>query len=344
MSTPAVTGGRHPQPLANNASASAQFTRLLDALDVLEQERSCHIGELAARVGLQPGRLRELLTAYCVAGAEVLGPEAPSSIAFGTADGPLGTDEADDARQAAADTVHVGSSATSLSARLGSPAVEVADLARAVLAGTLLTEDGRLDDARREQVTELVRLLSAAMGATVETPAERTALVLSRAVREQRRVAFDFVHPWTLERSRCEVEPYDVRRARERLVLDAGPGLRTYDLVGISDVELLDTTFTAPALPPAEVRTPRTPVVLRVRTERQERWLCESWRGRVVGPAADGRIDIRIELDGGPSDAASADRLGALLLQMEEGVSVVSPPELVPAVARVAQRVLSRHR
>ena len=89
---------------------------------------------------------------------------------------------------------------------------------------------------------------------------------LQDAIAANRRVRFRYLHPWKGDSSTVETEPYDLRRQRDRLVLDAGGDgvLVGYDVSGITDVEVLETAFVALVLPPLEARTARVLVVLRV--------------------------------------------------------------------------------
>ncbi|MDP3714573.1 MAG: WYL domain-containing protein [Mycobacteriales bacterium] len=350
-SLPFVPSVEPPPLLANNAKATEQFARLMDALLILDAERSCRVSELAARVGLEPGRMRELLSAYMVAGAEALGPDAPFNLTFGTADGSLSGDEDDDAAQGTADVVHLSGMrerGQSLLGDLGRRPVMVKDVARVLLAGTLLLRGDDLPAERRLVVQALVDKLSAAMGASVDAPAEASAEQLQRAVLDRCRVRFRYLHPWTGESSVVEVEPYDVHRRRDRLVLDAGASaeapLVSYDVGGISELVVLagEAVFAARALPPRGERVPRVPVVLRVTTEAQEDWVCKGWKGVVVGPSGDGRLDIAIQLDGSADDPAAAERLGAFLLQLGPGASVVSPEGLRDCARPVALRLLAQ--
>ena len=334
--------GDPPPLLKGQAKATDYFGRLLDALVVLDVERECRLDELAAQVGLEPAKLRELIGAYIVAGAEVLGGGAPFNVTFGA---DLGTGEEDDEAFATADTVRLDSGrgrGSWLVSDLGRRPVMVKDVARAVLAGALLLESAELPDGRRTAVQALVVKLSAALGGTVKAPAEPVAPVLHRAALDRRRVRFRYLHPWTGESVRCEADPYDVRRQRDRLVLDAGPELLTYDLDGISELELMDTTFEVPELPPREERYRGVEVVLRVTEEPLERWLLEGWAGKVVGPV-EGGVDISVLVDEPVGADGIAARLGALLVQMGPGVSVVSPERLKQAAVPVALRLLQLH-
>src|SRR5689334_23907477 len=159
------------QPLLpNNAKANAQFGRLLDALLVLDAEGSCRIGDLAQRVGLDPQRLRHLLSVFMTAGADAVEGSAPLSISFGTAEGPLGADEEDDAAQDKADVVwlETGNRERSwLVSELGRRPVLVKDVAKALLAGSLVLSDEVVPADRRAGVRALVERLSEGMNATV---------------------------------------------------------------------------------------------------------------------------------------------------------------------------------
>lgn len=338
------------QPLLpGNAPAAKQFERLLDALVVLDAERSCRVADLAARVGLEPERLRALLSAFMVAGAEALGPDAPFNVSWGTDERVFDSDEDDDALHLTADVVHLAGSRENgewLVGDLGRRPVMVKDVARALLAATVMLETDTLSPERRRAVRGLVAKLSTAMSASVDPPAEATAAALQRAVRDRTRVRFRYLHPWTGQPTTCEVEPYDVRRRRDRLVLDAGAPLATYDVSGISELVVVSEpdAFTPADLPPREQRTPSVHVVLAVDGHsRQEGWLLGGWGGRVLGPLGQGRVRIGMDLDGDAADPAVAERLGVLLLQLGPTCQVEQPAELRRAATSVGARLLERH-
>jgi predicted DNA-binding transcriptional regulator YafY len=336
-------------PLANNAPAPQQFGRLLDALLVLDAEGSCRISDLAQRVGLAPQRLRELLSAFMTAGSDAIESVAPLMVSFGTAEGPLSGDEEDDDAQASADVVWLESGHGGrgwLVNELGRRPVMVKDVARALLAASLILEDDDLPRDRRLAILGLVRQLSEGLSADVHAPAAGEVHEIQQAVTSRRRLRFRYLHPWTGAASVCEVEPYDLRRQRDRLVLDAGldGAVTAFDVAGISEVELLDGTFEPPVLPAREQRVSRVPVVLRApKHSVVERRILNGWSGTVVGPAGPEAVDIRIDLDGDASDPAVAERLGVLLLQLGPTVSVQSPEELRQAAVPVARRLLERH-
>ena len=339
------SGGQ--EPLAKNAPAPQQFSRLLDALLVLDAQRSCRVADLAAQVGLSPGRMRELLSAFMVAGADALGPDAPFNLDFGTDRGSLSADTDDDDAQAGAQTVHLSSlrgPGEWLLGDVGRRPVMVRDVARVLLAARLLLEGGLLPAEQQQGVEVLATKLSAVMKASVTSPAESAASVLQAAVVERQRVRFRYLHPWTGASEVVEVAPYAVRRRRDRLVLDAAgevPG--TYDLGGVSDVERIGAAgvFVRPDLPATE---DGVAVVLRVTASPSaERWLLEGWDGRVVGPAGPGEVDVRILVDGNAGDPAVAQRLGVLLLQLGPVARVVSPESLRAAAGPVGRRLLEAH-
>lgn len=330
------------QPLLGKAApANQQMARLLDALLILQAEGSAPVADLAVRVGLPPDRLRDLLSSYMVAAADAVGTSAPFTLTFGTADGPLGTGPEDDDAQASADVVHLSRLG---SARLlddvGRRAVSVEDVARGLLsARALLVADG-LEPRHRLMVEALVRTLEQAMAITVTAPLDAVADRVRSAVQERRTVRFRYRDPWTGVESWPEVEPYDVRRRRDRVVLDAGvPGQphRTYDVSSIAELEVGEPgSFVPPSLPPADRRDEPVRVLLRVPFDSAaERRLYDGWSGRVrrrVG--AD--VDVEVLLD--RSDAPG--RLGVLLLQLGPPCSVVEPAELCDAAVPVARRLL----
>lgn len=335
--------GQQPM-LAGNAKASLQFARLLDALLILDAEGSSNVADLATRVGLPVARLRELISSYMVAGAEALGSDAPFNLSWGTDEGVLGTSEEYDNVQA--DVIHLSGHKTGewLVGELGRRPVMVKDVARALLAAKVVLEAKSLPPGQELTLRQLVDKLSAAMRASVDTPAEATAATLQTAVRERRRVAFRYLHPWTGETTQCEVEPYDIRRRRERLVLDTNLG--TYDVTGVSQLEVgpESDAFTRPELPPRDERTPVVEVVLSVEAySSQEDWLLGGWRGKVTGPLGDGRVGVRVELDGDPADPGVVERLGVLLLQLGPSCRVEEPASLRHAARSVGERLLARH-
>ena len=333
-------------PLAKNASASAQFGRLLDALLVLDAEGSCRIADLALRVGLDPARLRELLSVYMTAGSEVVESPMPLTVSFGTAEGPLSGDEEDDELQDSADVVWLETRQRDwLVGELGRQPVMVKDVARALLAASLLADDEDVDPRRRLEVTALADRLAEGLGASVTPPAGSAAADLQDAIRDRSVVRFRYLHPWTGEASTAQVSPYDLRRQRDRLVLDAGVGriLLTFDVGGISELERVDAAYEPLDLPPVSERTPRVPVVLRVPYgSRADSWLCDSWDGLVQDRVGDD-VDILVQLDGDVTDEGVVRRLGVLVLQLGEGCSVQSPEDLRDAPARVGERLLALH-
>lgn len=346
---PFVPAPGHQDLLPNNAKANAQFARLLDALLILDAEGSSRIGDLAQRVGLQPERLRHLLSVFMTAGAAALEDSAPLTISFGTSEGPLGADEEDDDAQGTADVVWLEGLQRGkgwLVSDLGRRPVLVKDVAKALLAASLVLSDEDLSAERREGVAALVDRLSEAMSATVRPPAGSVVHTLQDAIEAHRRVRFRYLHPWRGDSATVETEPYDLRRQRDRLLLDAGSDgvLLGYDVSGISEVELLEVSFVPPVLAPREARTARVPVVLRVRAYSDEEKRIETgWGGVVVSSVQHDLVDMRVDLDGDLADPGVADRLGVLLLQLGPTVSVVSPGELVAAATPVAQRLLERH-
>ncbi|MCU1536572.1 MAG: hypothetical protein JWP82_923, partial [Humibacillus sp.] len=155
-----------------------------------------------------------------------------------------------------------------------------------------------------------------------------------------RTVRFRYRDPWTGVESWPEVEPYDVRRRRDRVVLDAGvPGEphRTYDVSAVAELEAgeLDA-FNPVDLPPADRRDEPVRVVLRVPFDSTaERRLYDGWAGRVHRRVGD-QVEVEVLLD--RSDAPG--RLGVLLLQLGPPCSVVAPAELCAAGVPVACRIL----
>lgn len=337
------------QPLTKSAPANQQFSRLLDALLVLDAEGSCRISDLASRVGLEPIRLRQLLSTFMTAGADLVDADVPLTLSFGTDAGPLGAEEEDDEAQASADVVWLetaGSKSQWLVGELGRRPVMVKDVARALLAASLVLTDPDLADDRRAGVEALVRRLSDGLGASVHAPAGSVAHALQDAIRERRRLRVRYLHPWTGLSTVVELSPCDVRRQRDRLVLDAEVDgtVQVFGVGGLSELVLLDETFELLELPPRDERTPRVPVVVRVPTySRAESWLVNGWNGTPLGPVGDGQQDVRVDLDGDLADPAVAQRLGVLLLQLGPGCAVQSPPELQNAAVRVAARLLERH-
>lgn len=342
LSLPFVPVADRRGVLPKNAPAPRQFSRLLDALVVLDAQGACSVAELAGRVGLDVDRMRELLVAFMVAADESLGPDAPFHVSFAY-------DEEDEDARVDGDTVVLSSlhgRRQWLLGDLGLKPVMVRDVARAALSARLLVDSGHLPPQQTAEVEALAVTLADAMQASVGAMAATTTALLHRAVDERCRVRFRYLHPWTAQTSYEEVEPYALRRQRDRLVLDAGPGLHVYDVGGMSEVAEIGEAgaFPTPVLPPAEERTPKVAVVLRVRPgSSQDRWLENGWGATVIGPRAPGTIDVEIVLDGDPADPGVVQRLGVLLLQLGPSVRVVSPEELASAAVPVGRRLLEAH-
>ncbi len=232
---------RRPPLLPNNARVPVQMARLLDALLILDVERSCAVDALAERVGLQPQRLRDLLSSYMVAGADVVGTAAPFTITFGTSDGPLSGDPEDDAAQHSADVVYVSETHRyPLLDDLGRRAVPVEDVVRALLSARAVLAAGTLEERQRLLLDGLVRKLEAAMHVTVTSPISAVVEQLRRAVDSRHRVSFRYRDPWTGQQSQPDVEPYAVRRRRDRYVLEAGQSgaTSTYDLSAVTELQV----------------------------------------------------------------------------------------------------------
>lgn len=331
-------------PLSGLAPAPVQLACLLDALLILEVERKARVADLAHQVGLQATVLRKLLSSYMVAAADAVGTDAPLTISFGTSAGPLSASPDDDVEQASADVVYLSrrTDGSAVLDDLGRRPVLVEEVARAVLVGRAVLQTGALDQSRRVLVDGLVHKLSTALGATVSSQFDAVTDRLRRAVHERRRIRFRYRDPWTGVQTWPEVEPYDVRRSRSRLFLDAGPepahGFRSYDLSGIAELEVDEqSSFDVPALPPASERAAPFDVIVEVPagSPAQGR-LADGWGARVAGAGQDGCIRLRFDLDRPHAET----RLGVLLLQLGPGCAVVSPPELVDAAVPVARRLL----
>ena len=328
-------------PLSGLAPAPQQLARLLDALLILQVHRSMRVADLARQVGLKADVLRRLLSSYMVAAADAVGTAAPLTIVFGTSAGALSAHRRDDEEQASADVVFLArSGGTDLLDDVGRRPVLVEDVARGLLSARAVLATGALDDRQRQLLERLVERLSTALGASVTAPFDAATQDLRTAVARRHRVGFRYRDPWTGSTSRLDVEPYEVRRSRLRLFLDAGPGLQSFDVSGIVDLTVDEgSSFEPPVLPPPE-GAPAAPqeVVLEVPDESAaEHRLVDGWDARVVGPPSHGRLRLRVDLD----RLHAGTRLGVLLLQLGPGCRVVSPPELVHAAVPVAQRLLA---
>ena len=332
-------------PLSGGAPAPEQLARLLDALLVLAVERKAQVAELAHRVGLRPAVLRKLLSSYMVAAADAVGTDASVTITFGTSAGPLSASPDDDDEQASADVVYLSHDVdgSHLLDDLGRRPVLVEQVARGLLVGNAVLQAGTLDARQQELLDRLLRKLSAALGATVTVPFDAVTDRLRTAVQQRRRVRFRYRDPWTGGQTWPEVEPYDVRRSRTRVFLDAGPDpehrFRSFDVSGISELEMGEqSSFVPPELPPASHRGAALEVVVEVphRSAAQGR-LVDGWGAAPAARPQDGRVRLRFDLDRLHADT----RLGVLLLQLGPGCAVVHPPELVDAAVPVAHRLLA---
>lgn len=339
---PFLPAGNLP-PLQKAAKASAQMGRLLDALLILDVEGTCRVADLALRVGLPEQRLRDLLSSYMVAGADAVGTAAPFTITFDTEAGPLSADPEHDDAQARADVVYVSDTHTGvpLLDDLGRRAVTVEEVTRALLSARALLVSDELDPRHRPLVDALAAKLEAAMQVTVTAPVDAVVARLRAAVSARHPVAFRYRDPWTGQATRPMLEPYDVRRRRDRFLLDAGTSggqFWTFDISAISDLQVeVSATFPERVLPPVEERERPIRVVIRVpKDSAAERRLEDGWAARVVGPAPDGQLDLTIELD----RVNAAARLGVLVLQLGAPCAVLEPAELAGAAVPVAQRLL----
>ena len=341
---PLQPGVPEEPPLSGLAPAPVQLARLLDALLVLAIERKARVADLAHQVGLKPVVLRRLLSSYMVAAADAVGPGAPVTITFGTSAGPLSASPDDDDDQASADVVYLSRAVdgSRVLDDLGRRPVLVDEVARGLLMARVVLDAGALDEEQQRLVEGLVHKLSAALGATVTAPFDAVTDRLRTAVQQRRPVRFRYRDPWTGAQTWPEVEPYDVRRSRSRLFLDAGPapepGFRSFDVSGIAELEVgAASSYDPPQLPPASGRGAPLEVVLEVPHGSPARGrLVDGWGAAPVGPLQDGRVRLRFDLDRLHAET----RLGVLLLQLGPGCAVVSPPELDDAAVPVARRLL----
>lgn len=332
-------------PLSGLAPAPEQLARLLDALLVLAVERRARVADLAHQVGLKPTVLRKLLSSYMVAPADAVGAGAPVTITFGTSAGPLSASPDHDDEQASADVVYLSRSldASQVLDDLGRRPVLVEQVAHALLVARALLQSGSLDPERHDLVEGVAQELSAALGATVTASFNAVTDRLRAAVQQRRRVRFRYRDPWTGAQTWPEVEPYDVRRARTRVFLDAGPdpdhGFRSFDVSGIDELEVLESSaFLVPELPPVSERGAPFEVVVEVPAGSPAHGrLVDGWGASPAGTAQDGRLRLRFDLDRLHAET----RLGVLLLQLGPGCAVAHPPELLDAAVPVARRLLA---
>ena len=346
MTSTALQPGVPDEPPLNGlAPAPQQLARLLDALLVLSVEGQARVADLAHQVGLKPAVLRRLLSSYMVAAADAVGTDASVTITFGTAAGPLSASPEDDAEQAGADVVYLSRDldGVALLDDLGRRPVLVEQVACALLVARAVLAAGTHDRRQQVLLEALVDKLSAALGATVTMPFDALTARLRTAVQDRRRVRFRYRDPWTGVQSWPEVEPYDVRRSRTRLFLDAGPDpgqvFRSFDVSGIDELEVLQpSAFDVPALSPWSERGSRLEVVVEVPAGSPAHGrLLDGWGATPAGRPTDDRIRLRFDLD----QLHASTRLGVLLLQLGPGCIVVSPPELVDAAVPVAERLLA---
>ncbi len=226
-------------PLSGPTAGPVQIAKLLDALLILAVERQAKVSDLAHQVGLKVTVLRGLLSSYMVAAGDDVGPQAPVTIVFGTSAGSLSASPDDDAEQASADVVHLSCPTDDWQVLddLGRRPVLVDEVARGLLGACAVLEGEVLGARQREVVEGLVQKLSTALDATVTAPFDDVTDRLRTAVWQRYGVRFRYRDPWTGAQSRPDVEPYDVRRHRARLFLDAGPdaehGFRWFDVSGM---------------------------------------------------------------------------------------------------------------
>ena len=333
-------------PLTGLAPAPQQLARLLDALLVLSVEGQARVADLAHQVGLKPAVLRKLLSSYMVAAADAVGTDASVTITFGTSAGPLSASPDDDDEQAGADVVYLSHDVdgVQLLDELGRRPVLVEQVARGLLVARAVLAAGTLDGRQQELVAGLVRKLSAALGATVTVPFDAVTDRLRTAVQDRRRVRFRYRDPWTGVQTWPEVEPYDVRRSRTRVFLDAGPdpdqGFRSFDVSGIDELEVLQpSAFDVPTLPPRSERGAALEVVVEVprrltRARTARRRLGRRSRRTAVPTAGSGFAST--------STSSTPPRGWACCsCSSARAARVVSPPELVDAAVPVAQRLLA---
>lgn len=345
-----LPGAQGRPVLARNAAAPELLARVLDALLVLDVEGSAPVTALARRVGLAPEHLRELLSAYMVASADVLDPASvPFSIVFGTATGPVGADEEDDEAQGGADHVWMDdarSEQVSLLSDVGQRPVGVEEVVVGLLRARQMLDGTEVPERLQPLLAALEDKLSAAMSATVAPTSGEHEGRLAAAVARRQRVRVVYRDPWTGTPVEEEIEPYELYvRSDHRMLAGGTAGLDTFHTYEVSGVERVDVVsgrdaFTVPDLPAVQARHGTQEVVVRVPSGSGALTrLLRSWGGSVEAEDVEaGHVDVRVAVD-----RPAAQRVGVLVLQLGDGCSVVAPAELADAPVEVAWRVLAAH-
>ena len=326
--------------MANLPKYVQRFARLPRVLEVLAAHPAgMRLTDLGDAVGVAPEELHRDLLAFYTADINPLlfGLTMPASIEF------FSSASGDEVDPNVADLVRLTDDRPAEA--IGVEHVDAGELALVYTAATALAET-RTEDADLAAAIEV--LTEAVFGEqsprTGSGPSDLLAL-LRDAVESRRRVRIEYSRAWKEGVIERDVDPYRLIQTRRGWEVDAGPPdehgrIRTYLVVHIRSLEVLDETFERPADVDALLTAQRTTQRVRVQIPHSARWAAD-FHAEQVRAVEEDETDVVLDLDLLPP---VDDRLGLLLLAAGPDSSVLDPSELVAAGPALARLLLAHHR
>jgi len=317
-----------------------RFARLPRVFEVLAtRPEGMSLTELGAAVDVDPGELHTDLLAFYTAdiGPYLLGLSMPAAIEF------FSGDTGSEVDPNVADRVRLTDDRPAEA--IGVEHVDAGELALVYTAAVALaeTEPGNAD------LAAAIDALTGAVGVEESPDGQpRPNDFVSRlrdAVEGCRRVRIEYSRAWKEGVIERVIEPYRLIQTRRGWEVDAGPvdpdgKLRTYLVVHIRSLDVLEETFERPGDVEARLAAQRTTERVRVQIPHAARWAAD-FHAEQVHVVEQDETDVVLDLDLLPPVES---RLGLLLLAAGLDSAVLDPHGLVRAGPDLARVLLAHHR
>lgn len=329
----AETGG---QRLPKYVQRFARLPRVFEVLAARPEGMS--LAELGAAVDVEPGELHTDLLAFYTADVNprLFGLSMPAAIEFFSAD------TGDEVDPNVADWVRLTDDRPAEA--IGVEHVDAGELALVYTAAVALAET----EPDNADLAAAIDALTDAVGVD-ESPEGRApndfVSRLRDAVESRHRVRIEYSRAWKEGVIERVIEPYRLIRTRRGWEVDSGPAddqgrLRTYLVVHIRTLDVLDETFVRPADVDARLAAQRTTRRVRVQIPHDARWAAD-FHAEQVHVVEQDETDVVLDLDLLPPVDR---RLGLLLLAAGLDSAVLDPQGLVRAGPDLARVLLAHHR